>query len=152
MAKWHFELSAYDLNYRPRTSIHNQVLENFIANRPDEDTSPEETSSKEKVPKPWTLFTDGSSCLEGSGAGLILTNPGGTVFTYALRFKFDASNNKAKYEALMVGLRIANQMDVKNLASKVDSRLVANQINGSYIAKEKNMIQYPEKAKALINS
>ncbi|GKG64830.1 hypothetical protein Tco_0665704, partial [Tanacetum coccineum] len=32
------------------------------------------------------LFTDGSSCVDGSGAGLILTNPEGTEFTYALRF------------------------------------------------------------------
>ncbi|GJT92448.1 reverse transcriptase domain-containing protein [Tanacetum coccineum] len=88
----------------------------------------------------------GSSRLEGSGAGLILTNLKGMEFTYALRFEFVASNN----EALVAGLRIAEQMGVKNLAAKVDSLLVANQINGSYIAKEKSMIQYLEKAKALI--
>nr|GFC55154.1 reverse transcriptase domain-containing protein [Tanacetum cinerariifolium] len=34
--------------------------------------------------EPWTLFTDGSSCVDGSGAGLILTNPDGIEFTYAL--------------------------------------------------------------------
>nr|GEZ58408.1 hypothetical protein [Tanacetum cinerariifolium] len=32
----------------------------------------------------WMLFTDGSSCVDGSGAGLILTNPDGVEFTYAL--------------------------------------------------------------------
>nr|GFA55469.1 reverse transcriptase domain-containing protein [Tanacetum cinerariifolium] len=36
--------------------------------------------------EPWTLFTNGSSCVDGSGAGLILTNPEGVEFTYALRF------------------------------------------------------------------
>nr|GEZ78322.1 hypothetical protein [Tanacetum cinerariifolium] len=75
-------------------------------------------------------FTDGSSCLEGSGAGLILK---GTKFTYALRFEFKASNNEVEYEALVVGLRIAEHMGVQNLKAKVDSRLVANQINGSYV-------------------
>nr|GFC69429.1 reverse transcriptase domain-containing protein [Tanacetum cinerariifolium] len=31
--------------------------------------------------EPWTLFMDGSSCVDGSGAGLILTNPDGIEFT-----------------------------------------------------------------------
>ncbi|GJZ32705.1 reverse transcriptase domain-containing protein [Tanacetum coccineum] len=43
-------------------------------------------------------------------------------------------------------------MGVKNLIAKVDSRLVANQINGSYEAKEQSMTQYLEKAKTLINN
>nr|GEZ93363.1 reverse transcriptase domain-containing protein [Tanacetum cinerariifolium] len=38
---------------------------------------------------------------DGSGAGLILTNPDGVEFTYALRFQFAASNNEAEYEALI---------------------------------------------------
>ncbi|GKG28688.1 hypothetical protein Tco_0416053 [Tanacetum coccineum] len=37
---------------------------------------------------------DGSSCVAGSGASLILTSPEGTEFTYALRFQFAASNNE----------------------------------------------------------
>ncbi|GJX48115.1 reverse transcriptase domain-containing protein [Tanacetum coccineum] len=66
---------------------------------------------------------DGSSCLEGSGVGLILTNPEGEEFTYALRFEFDASNNEEEYEALIAGLRIGEQIGIKNLIAKVDSRL-----------------------------
>ncbi|GKC76414.1 reverse transcriptase domain-containing protein [Tanacetum coccineum] len=94
-----------------------------------------------------------SSCLEGSGARLILTSPEGRQeFTYALRFKFDASNNEAEYEALVAGLQIAEKIGMKNMAAKVDSRLVANQINGLYEAKEQSMTQYLEKTKTLINS
>ncbi|GJU71403.1 hypothetical protein Tco_1262808 [Tanacetum coccineum] len=37
-------------------------------------------------------------------------NGEGEEFTYALRFEFDASNNEAEYEALVAGLRIAEQM------------------------------------------
>ncbi|GKF03317.1 reverse transcriptase domain-containing protein, partial [Tanacetum coccineum] len=73
-------------------------------------------------------------------------------FTYALRFEINASNNEAEYEALVAGLHIAEQIGIKNLEAKVDSCLVANQINGSYVAKEQSMIQYLEKAKALISS
>ncbi|GJV95177.1 reverse transcriptase domain-containing protein [Tanacetum coccineum] len=92
---------------------------------------------------------NGSSCLEGSGARPVLTNPEGIEFTYALRFEFEASNNEAEYEALIARLSIAEQMGVKNLEAKVDSRLVVNQINRSYVAKEQSMIRYLEKAKTL---
>nr|GEV48141.1 hypothetical protein [Tanacetum cinerariifolium] len=85
-------------------------------------------------------------------AGLILTNPEGMEFTYALRFRFDATNNEAEYEALIAGLRMAEQMGVKNLQENVDSRLVANQVNGTYVAKEADMIRYMEKVKALTGS
>ncbi|GKA74692.1 reverse transcriptase domain-containing protein [Tanacetum coccineum] len=95
--------------------------------------------AEEAIPEPWTLFTDGSSCLEGSGAGLILTIPEDEEFPYALSFEFNAFNNEAEYEALVAGLRIAEQVGVKNLIAKVNSRLIANQINGLYEAKEQSI-------------
>ncbi|GJV61186.1 reverse transcriptase domain-containing protein [Tanacetum coccineum] len=105
----------------------------------------------EELPEPWILFTNGSSCTDGSGAGLILTNPEGIKFTYALRFRFDATNNEAEYEALIVGLKIAEQMGIKNLQANVNLRLVANQVNRTYVAKKTNMIRYLEKVKTLTN-
>nr|GEV99684.1 reverse transcriptase domain-containing protein [Tanacetum cinerariifolium] len=151
MTKWNFKLAAYDISYRPRTSIGDQVLADFIVERQEEDSPLTETPMEEKIPEPWILFTDGSSCLEGLGAELFLTNAEGMKFTYALRFEFDASNNEAEYEALVAGLRIMKQMGVKNLEAKVDSHLVANKINGSYIAKEQSMTKNLEKAKTLIS-
>nr|GEV50503.1 reverse transcriptase domain-containing protein [Tanacetum cinerariifolium] len=58
---------------------------------------------------------------------------------------FDATNNEAEYEDLIVELRIAKQMGVKNLQANADSRLVANQVNGTYVAKEVDMTRYLEK-------
>nr|GEV89960.1 reverse transcriptase domain-containing protein [Tanacetum cinerariifolium] len=71
----------------------------------------------------WTLFTDGSSCVDGSGSELILTNPEGIKFTYALRFQFAASNNEAEYEVL---------------------------ITRTYVAKEDNMVKYLDKVRSLV--
>ncbi|GKE14800.1 reverse transcriptase domain-containing protein, partial [Tanacetum coccineum] len=71
----------------------------------------------------------------GSGERLILTNPEGMEFTYALRFRFNATNYEAEYEASIAGLRIAEQMG-------------ANQVNGTYVANEADMIHYLEKVKA----
>ncbi|GJU75350.1 reverse transcriptase domain-containing protein [Tanacetum coccineum] len=59
---------------------------------------------------------------------------------------------KLSMKRLIAGLRIAEQMGVKNLQAHVDSRLVANQVNGSYVAKESGMIQYLNKVKTLARS
>nr|GEX26687.1 hypothetical protein [Tanacetum cinerariifolium] len=60
--KWRFELEAFNINYRPRTSIRGQVLADIISERPDENGPLVEVQVKETIPDPWTLFMDGSSC------------------------------------------------------------------------------------------
>ncbi|GJV30387.1 reverse transcriptase domain-containing protein [Tanacetum coccineum] len=152
LQKWSIELGEYAIHYRPRVSVKGQILADFIVERPEEDSLDALMEAEEELPKPWILFTDESSCTDGSRAGLILTNPEGMEFTYALRFRFDATNNEAEYEALISELRIAEQMDVKNLQANVDSRLVANQVNGTYVAKEADMIRYLEKVRTLTSS
>ncbi|GJV14527.1 hypothetical protein Tco_1359850 [Tanacetum coccineum] len=95
MAKWAVELGEHDINYRPRTSITGQILADFIAEKPEEEPPASSIPAEEETLEPLTLFTDGSSCLEGSEAGLILKILEGVEFTYALRFEFEASNNEA---------------------------------------------------------
>ncbi|GJW54808.1 reverse transcriptase domain-containing protein [Tanacetum coccineum] len=142
-------LGEHNITYRPRTSVKGQILADFLVEKPDE--NPPDTQVVEAPQEPWTLFTDGSSCVDGSSAGLIVTSPEGAEFTYALRFQFTASNNEAEYEALIAGLRIAAQMGVRNVHVSVDSKLVANQVLGTYVAKEENMIKYLEKVKSLVS-
>nr|GEU33198.1 reverse transcriptase domain-containing protein [Tanacetum cinerariifolium] len=103
--------------------------------------NPQAVPAAETQQEPWALFTNGSSCVDGSDAGIILTNPEGIEFTYALRFQFAASNNEAEYEALIAGLQIAARMGVKDVHVSADSKLVANQVLGTYVAKEDNMVK-----------
>ncbi|GJX31501.1 reverse transcriptase domain-containing protein [Tanacetum coccineum] len=142
LQKLSIELGEYAIHYRPRVSVKGQIMADFIVERPEEDAIME---IQEELPEPWIYFTDGSSCINDSGAGLILTSPKGMEFTYALRFSFEATNNEAEYEALITGLRIAEQIGIKNLQANVDSRLVANQVNGMYTAKEADIIRYLKK-------
>ncbi|GJZ66533.1 reverse transcriptase domain-containing protein, partial [Tanacetum coccineum] len=118
LQKWSIMLREHNITYRPRTSVKDQILADFLVEKPKEASA--DMSEKEASQEPGMLFTDGSSCINGSGAGLILTSLEGAEFTYALRFQFTASNNEAEYEALLAGLR-------------------------TYIAKEENMIKYLEK-------
>ncbi|GJT36931.1 reverse transcriptase domain-containing protein [Tanacetum coccineum] len=87
------------------------ILADFLVEKPNEDLP---DTSVVKTPQD----TDGSSCIDGSGAGLILTSPKGMEFTYVLRFQFITSNNETEYEALIVELRIASQMGVCNVHAK----------------------------------
>ncbi|GJZ01405.1 reverse transcriptase domain-containing protein, partial [Tanacetum coccineum] len=117
LLKWRFELEGYDIHYRPRISFKGQVLADYIVECLEEESADEPMAEQEELPEPWTLFTDGSSCVDSFGAGLILTNQEGVEFTYSMRF-----------------------------------RLGANQVNGSYVAKEPSMIQYSDKVKMLASN
>ncbi|GAV87517.1 RVT_3 domain-containing protein [Cephalotus follicularis] len=88
------------------------------------------------------LSVDGSSCLTGSGAGLVLTSPDGWTLEYALRFKFKATNNEAEWEALITGLTIAKHLEVQRIQASSDSQVVVGLANGEYEAREDLMMKY----------
>lgn len=71
-----------------------------------------------------------------SGAGL-LRNPNGYLLEQSLRFGFSASNNEAEYEALISGLGLTRRFGAISLKIFSDSKLVINQVNGSYAMKIK---------------
>nr|GEX91413.1 reverse transcriptase domain-containing protein [Tanacetum cinerariifolium] len=60
---------------RPRTSVKGQILADFLTEMPGDVLQATPVAAGQE--EPWTLFTDGSSCMNGSGARLILTNPEG---------------------------------------------------------------------------
>ncbi|XP_022023482.1 uncharacterized protein LOC110923705 [Helianthus annuus] len=149
MEKWAIELGAFNITFRTKGPLKGQVIADFLVEMPEEKVVEE---TKKAPDKPWTLYTDGASSSEGSGAGLILTDPDGTDMTYALRLEFKSSNNEAEYEALLAGLRLALKVGTRNVIAHVDSLLVANQVNGEYEAREANMIEYLEQVKQVMAS
>ena len=51
----------------------------------------------------------------------------GTI-EYTLRFAFFASNNEAKYEALLIDLKLATELEVLELRVFSDSKLIVGQV------------------------
>ncbi|MCI84643.1 gag-pol polyprotein, partial [Trifolium medium] len=51
----------------------------------------------------WTIFVDGSSNPQGSGAGIILENCEGVLIEVSLGLAFPTTNNQAEYEAFLAG-------------------------------------------------
>nr|GEW59383.1 reverse transcriptase domain-containing protein [Tanacetum cinerariifolium] len=115
LLKWRFELGEHDIQYRPRTSVKGQILADFIVERPEDDAPDTPMEDKKE------LLTHGYYSRTDHHA-LTALGP-------------------AEYEALIAGLRIASQMGIQNLQANVDSKLVANQVNRIYIAKESSMIR-----------
>ncbi|GKV12017.1 hypothetical protein SLEP1_g23223 [Rubroshorea leprosula] len=77
----------------------------------------------------WILYVDGASSNKGSDAGAILLGPDGYRSEYALKFNFDATNNMAEYEALLLYLQLAIELKVTVIQTYSDSQLVVNQVN-----------------------
>jgi len=62
---------------------------------------------------------------------------------------FIASNNEAEYEALIVGLRLAQGVGAYEVIAYCYSQLVVNQFNGDYDAKDSRMEAYLKVVKDL---
>ncbi|KAM2087214.1 hypothetical protein ACFX1R_024666 [Malus domestica] len=69
---------------------------------------------------------------------------------YAIRFKFKTSNNEAKYEALLVGLRLAKHLGVKRIDIFSDSQLVVNQVTNNFDAKDSSMVAHLAQTQLLL--
>ncbi|KAL0449087.1 UNVERIFIED_CONTAM: hypothetical protein Slati_1465100 [Sesamum latifolium] len=108
----------------------------------------EEVSEK----KPWLLHVDGSSTMQGSGAGVVLTSPQGDDVEFAIKFEFKASNNEAEYEALVLGMRMAQDIGAPHLLAYSDSQLIVKQVNAEYEAKEESMVKYLQQIEELKTS
>ena len=98
----------------------------------------------------WKLSVDGATNAQGSGAGLIPTSPEEIDIEYALRFKFQASNNKAEYEAVIAGLNLPHSLEIDQLEVYNNSQLVVRQIEDTYEAKSERMILYLKRVRDLM--
>ncbi|GKA55994.1 reverse transcriptase domain-containing protein [Tanacetum coccineum] len=116
VAKWAIELGEHDIELRERNNTKKEVSKDFLVELPFEEDKKKPVGSTEtklestQLSNAWKLYIDRASSSDGSGAGLMLTNLEGKKYTYALRFKFETTNNKAEYEALLAGLQIAKEM------------------------------------------
>ena len=73
------------------------------------------------------MYFDGSLKLGGGGAGVLFISPKGEQLKYVFQILFEVSNNKAEYEALLHGLRLAISLGNKRLLVYGDSLLVVQQ-------------------------
>jgi ribonuclease HI len=144
IAKWAVEIMGETISFAPRKAIKSQVLADFVAEWVDT-----QLPTALIQPELWTMYFDGSLMKTGAGTGLLFTSPLGKHLRYVLRLHFPASNNVAKYEALINGLHIAIELGVQRLDARGDSQLVIDQVMKNFHCRDRKMEAYCDEVRRL---
>lgn len=135
LTAWTIELSQFLIEYKPRSSLKSQVLSDFVTecqfSKPTQKIDPELSKTADK----WSLYVDGSSTSNASGAGIILASTEGFVVKLAIKITFKATNNKAEYEAMLVGLKLANAIMVSEVDIYNDSLSNRSKASSRFVTK-----------------
>jgi hypothetical protein len=127
IGKWAAELNEFSIDSVHRSLIQSQALADFIA-----DWMPgaqEEEANKNA--EAWTVFCDGSWGSFGAGVAAVLVAPSKVRTCYAVKLDFSCTNNIAKYEALLLGLRKLKAMGIRRAVLKTDSQVFSGHVDKS---------------------
>jgi hypothetical protein len=102
VANWALQLMWFDISYVARLVIKSQALADFIAEWTEAQVAPPLAE-----PEYWTMYFDGSLTLNGVRGDVVLILLKGDRLQYVLRQQFKATNNVAKYKALINCLQLA---------------------------------------------
>ncbi|MCX7031766.1 MAG: ribonuclease HI family protein [Spirochaetes bacterium] len=98
------------------------------------------------------LFTDGAA--RGNpgpaGAGAVIISPEGHVVAKIGKYLGETTNNVAEYTGLILGLKRAKAMGLRELEVLADSELVVKQLTGEYQVKADHLRPLHDEAKALM--
>ena len=61
----------------------------------------------------WALHVDRASNSKGCRVSVILEKEGEFIVELSIKFDFPVSNNQAEYEALIAGMKLANDVDAR---------------------------------------
>ncbi|KAJ3688919.1 hypothetical protein LUZ61_018083 [Rhynchospora tenuis] len=142
-------------------------MADFLAAHPIPDDSPlkcefpdEQSLSVEGKESGWVMFFDGSSAIQPSkrpempriraGVGLVFITPQGGILRHSIALTEPCTNNEAEYEALIAGLELAIEMDIKEMKVCGDSQLILNQVEGIFEVKKPELVKYHERAQELM--
>ncbi|XP_020254169.1 uncharacterized protein LOC109831246 [Asparagus officinalis] len=165
LARWTLLLSQYDIHFMPQKSVKGQAICDLMASHPLKkiidllenlpDETPEvNTTSPWKV---WQLFFDDASHIGMSGSivtgvGVVLISLQNLVLPQAFSLMEPCTNNVAEYNALLIGLELATELEINHLEAYDDSQLIVKQMTGEYEVRNDDLIPLHKAAAKLIMS
>jgi len=95
----------------------------------------------------WQPFFDGASrtISEGNivaGVGVVLIFPHNYVIPRTFSLTESCSNNVSEYNALLIGMQLAEEIGVINLEAYGDSKLIVNHVRGKYEVRHEDLVPY----------
>lgn len=76
----------------------------------------------------WKTYVNGYSNQLGDGAGISIHTPEGEIIEQAIKFKFTATNNEAKYKTILAELRAAEILELAEFEMISNSKVVLGHI------------------------
>jgi ribonuclease HI len=135
---WGITLGPWEIMYQRQSAIKSQVLLDFKA-----EWTKAQMPELPDLSNSWTIYVDGSKCVSGAGARVVLISPQGDKMRYILCMRFaNPSNNKAKYEAVLHGMRMAKACGATRIKIHGDLNLIAQQVIKECNTTCTNMIAY----------
>ncbi|KAM2359444.1 hypothetical protein ACFX1X_008155 [Malus domestica] len=132
----------------PAKAVKGQALADFLADHPipadwkiSDDLPDEEVFYIDIFPR-WTMFFDGSARADGAGAGVVFMSPQRQILPYSFQLSELCSNNVAEYQALIIGLQMAINMEITTLEVYGDSKLIISQLLTEYEVRKDDLVPY----------
>jgi ribonuclease HI len=143
ISKWAMELLEYVVDFEKRSMIKYKILADFIA----EWTEPSSLTEGIVPESPWLIYCDGAWGYTGVGIATMLISPSGIKPRYAARLQFTNEadkymNNIAEYEAILLGLCKLRAIRVQTCILRIDSKIVASQIEKECITRKLTLEKY----------
>ncbi|XP_070015482.1 uncharacterized protein [Nicotiana sylvestris] len=90
----------------------------------------------------WRMFFDGATNFKGVGIGAVLLSEIGQHYPVSVKLRFLCTNNMAEYEACIMGLNLAIDMNIQELLVISDSDLLVHQVQGEWATKNTKILPY----------
>ncbi|XP_070057187.1 uncharacterized protein [Nicotiana tomentosiformis] len=154
LEKWHILLSEFDIIYVTQKAVKGQALAGHLAENPvdgeyeplktyfpDEEVSfvGEDITEAFEV---WRMFVDGAANFKGVGIGVVLVSEIGQHCTISVKLKFPCTNNMTEYEACIIRLRLAIDINVQELLVMGDSDLLVHQVLREWATQNTKILPY----------
>ncbi|XP_059436525.1 uncharacterized protein LOC132169517 [Corylus avellana] len=147
LVNWAIEISEFDIHFVSRNAVKGQALADFViefTNIQDQEDWPKERT--------WVIYVDGSSTKRNGGAGVVIITPDGRELRSSLRLEFKTTNNEAEYEAVIVGLGLAQELEAEFVEVQSDSQVIVGHIRSEFEAKGSKMKLYLTKIQGMQKS
>jgi len=95
---------------------------------PDEDV----LSVEEEKLDWWIMYFDGAVNVSGNGAGAMIISPDKKHYPILVKLQFGCTNNTAEYEACIMGLEAALELNIRKIDVYEDSMLIICQVKGEW--------------------
>ncbi|KAJ6851938.1 putative carbonic anhydrase 2 [Iris pallida] len=86
-----------------------------------------------------------------AGAGAVLRSRDGTVLARTRKGMGNATSNEAEYEGLKEGLKTARELGYQHVHVQGDSKLVTEQVQGNWKARDERMAKHRNEAQKLMD-